>query len=113
MKSFTASVLAAALASTVSAHPGHGAGLVDRELLDRASLNLTTIVLNANASTADDHVPTFQAAKCECPPAVCDSRMNAASICACQAQAKLACYMASTGACPKPDEKACNSAGSS
>lgn len=93
MKQFTL-LLATATAllsasGLVSAHPGHGAA-ADQEvdlIRHRAVLNSTSGTLandtsNANSSdsTATDHIPIFKTADCDCPPAVCDSRMNAKSV---------------------------------
>ncbi|KAF3761884.1 hypothetical protein M406DRAFT_358131 [Cryphonectria parasitica EP155] len=106
MKSFAPLVVAltAVFAPVVLAHPGHGS--VAPLIVPRAD-NTTDDNNNSTNTVATDHIPIFQAADCVCPAAVCDPRLNAASICACQAQAKLACYMQSNGACPKPADGAC------
>ncbi|KAJ4393750.1 hypothetical protein N0V93_002965 [Gnomoniopsis smithogilvyi] len=97
--------LTALLSGLVSAHPGHGHdGPIT--IIRARDLNDTDTGSNSTAF-ASDTIPVFQAAECVCPAAVCDSRMNAKSICECQAQAKLACYLATKGACPQPADNTC------
>ncbi|CAN8098337.1 unnamed protein product [Discula destructiva] len=112
MKQFTA-LLATALFSALlaTAHPGPiAADSLELVGLDpRKVLNATTGTAGVRNNTDDamDHIPIFKTANCNCPPALCDPRMNAKSICQCKAQALVACHLKSNGGCPKPNDKTC------
>lgn len=91
MKQFTLllATATALLSGLVSAHPGHGAAagqeadlIRHRDVLNATSGTLANDTSNANSSdsVATDHIPIFKTADCVCPPAVCDSRMNAQSV---------------------------------
>lgn len=91
MKQFTLllATATALLSGLVSAHPGHDAAagqevdlIKHRDVLNVTSGTLANDTSNANSSdsVATDHIPIFKTADCVCPPAVCDSRMNAKSV---------------------------------
>jgi hypothetical protein len=106
MKQFTLvlAYLTAVLSGVVSAHPGHDGPVIIKH---RSDVNLTDGSSSNDTSTAEDHIPIFKTLECDCPPVMCDTRLNAESQCQCKSQALLACYIKSSGGCPKPDDNLC------
>ncbi|KAL1870834.1 hypothetical protein Daus18300_004922 [Diaporthe australafricana] len=90
----------ACLQALALAHP-HVAPPEHDLILPRKNENGTNVT-----DHADQDVPVFKK-PCVCPAVICDPRMNAKSICQCQAQAALACSIKSEGTCPPPKDNAC------
>lgn len=79
MKQFSllAACLTALLSGVVSGHPGHGNVMA----APRAVLNGTSGgTQNSTNDAAEDNIPIFKPAVCDCPPVLCDSRMNEQSV---------------------------------
>ncbi|ROV87722.1 hypothetical protein VSDG_09740 [Cytospora chrysosperma] len=99
MKS-TLVLIASALWALTVAHPRPAPSPEFDHLRPRVNENGTDI------TTADEPIPVFML-PCECPAPICNTRMNAKSVCECKASAAQACYIKSAGGCAMPKVDAC------